>query len=127
SVVTGAALAQAAPPTPIEVKASREATNEAQERDVDEVALGAQEKAISRIQDLLRKYRGTSQEPVLLAKLADVQQQSGAILFRIAHGQAARKGKGIDLRRYQKTMKQSIESLNTLIAKYPRYEEVAHA
>ena len=110
-----------------EIKVSKEATHEQFERDVDEAALSAQEKAISRIGVLLHKYRGTAQEPILLGKLADLHQQNAAILFRIAHGAANRRNKAIDLSRYNKAMKSSITTLNTLIAKYPRYEEIAHA
>ena len=60
-----------------EVKVSRESQSEQQERDVDEVALSSQDKAISRINDMLKKYRGTAQEPVLLVRLAELEQQSG--------------------------------------------------
>ncbi|MCM2278515.1 MAG: hypothetical protein NDJ89_10615 [Oligoflexia bacterium] len=121
-VFAGTALANPA----MEVRVSRSATSEQHERNVDEVALSAQEKAISRLQSLLRKYRNTRQEPVLLSKLADVQQQAASILFRLSLGGKAARG-AAGKARFQKAMKQAIASYSTLIAKYPHYEEIAHA
>jgi TolA-binding protein len=111
-------------------KAEASEQHEQYERDVDEVAFSAQEKAISKLQALLKKYIGTGQEPVLLTKLADFQQQGGAILFRIAHGNASRsknKDKPLDLTRYNRLMQQSIATYSTLIAKYPHYDEIPRA
>lgn len=107
----------------LEVKVSKSSLNEQYERDVDEVALSSQDKAIASLATLLKKYRSTSQEPTLLSKLADLQQQNAAILFRIAHGLK----KKTDLTRFTKAMKQSIETLDTLIKKYPGYQDVPHA
>lgn len=98
------------------------AANEQYERDVDEVALASQTKAITRLTGLLKKYRGTSQEPVLLSKLADLQQQNAAILFRLSHGK-----KASDMSRYKTGMKQAIDTFSTLIAKYPHFEEISRA
>lgn len=96
------------------------------ERDVDQVALAAQGQAISKLGGLLKKYRGTSQEPVLLARLADLQQQRAAILFRIAHGRAHRGKAGLDLTAYRAAMKEAIETCTQLIKKYPVMPEIAH-
>lgn len=96
--------------------------NEQHERDVDEAALAAQDKAIARLNQLLKKYRGTSQEPVLLSKLADFQQQNAAILFRLSHGRASH-----NLARYHQGMKAAIATFSQLIARYPRFEEVHRA
>ncbi|MCM2322931.1 MAG: hypothetical protein NDJ90_06680, partial [Oligoflexia bacterium] len=108
--------------TGIEVRVAKSAANEQYERDVDEVALASQEKAISKLQTLLKKYRNTRQEPILLAKLADVQQQAAAILFRLSHAKKA-SGKA----RFTRAMNQSIATFSTLIAKYPNHDEIAHA
>jgi TolA-binding protein len=115
----GGLAAQAAP--------AGKAAEERFERDVDEVALASQEKAIQRIGTLLKKYKGMQQEPILLSKLAELQQQQGAIIFRIAHGVAHSRGKAVDLKRYTQVMRGSIQTLSTLIAKYPRHDEIAQA
>jgi TolA-binding protein len=100
---------------------------EGHERDVDAVAMASQEQAISKLSSLLSKYRNTSQEPILLAKLAELQQQNAAIVFRIAHGKAHHSNKAIDLSRYKKMENDAIVSLTTLIGKYPSFSEIAHA
>src|SRR4051812_30006884 len=83
----------------IEVKVAKPG-QEDYERQVDQVARASQEKAITKLSGLLKKYRGTHQEPTLLAKLAELQQQNAAILFRISHGTANKSGKALDLTRY---------------------------
>lgn len=111
----------------VQIRVSKTQT-EQYERDVDEVALHAQENAIARLINLLKKYRGKRQEPTLLAKLGELQQQNASILFRIAHGDSHRKKKGqLDLTRFNKTMNQAISTVSTLIAKYPNYEEIDKA
>lgn len=98
--------------------------NEQYERDVDQVALASQNEAISKLTGLLKKYRGTRQEPILLARLGELQQQNGAILFRIAHGRAHHSQRPLDLTAYKSGMKQAISTHTQLIAKYPHYEEI---
>jgi tetratricopeptide (TPR) repeat protein len=101
--------------------------NEQQERNVDEVALASQNKAIEKLQSLLKKYVGKRQEPTLLYKLAEVQAQASAMHFRIAHGKASRTKKAVDATAYNRSSQATINSLNSLIAKYPAYEEIAPA
>lgn len=96
------------------------------DRDVDEVALASQQNAISRMAELAKKYSGTRQEPVFLAKLGDLRQQNAAILFRIAHGSAHRK-KTLDLSRYKKAIDEAIGTFSQLITKYPGYPEISHS
>ncbi len=110
----------------VEVRAVSE-RQEGQERIVDAVAMASQEQAISKLSTLLKKYRNTSQEPVLLAKLAELQQQNATIIFRIAHGKAHQFNKALDLTKYKKMENDAIATLSTLIAKYPSYSEIAHA
>ena len=100
---------------------------ESHERDVDVVALASQNKAIEKLQALLKKYVGKRQEPTLLYKLAEVQSQAAGIQFRIAHGRAHKSKKAVDLSAYNKISQATISSLNILIAKYPGYEEIAPA
>ncbi len=97
---------------------------EQHERNVDEVARASQDQAISKLKGLLKRYRGSRQEPILLSKLAELLQQSGAIHFRIAHGRAHHGKKALDLTSYKGIMKSSISTLNELIGKYPHYEEI---
>jgi len=102
--------------------------NEQYERDVDQVALASQEKAIAKLSGLLKKYRGTRQESVLLAKLGELQSQTASIQFRIAHGIAhARGGRGVDMTVYRKTMHAAIKTYSELIARFPNYEEISLA
>ena len=100
---------------------------ETRDRTVDQVALQAQQKAIARMQDLLRKYRGTGSEPNLLARMAEAWQQEAAIRFRIAHGKAHRKSETVDLQAFNKSMKASITTLNDLIGRFPSYPDLHEA
>jgi tetratricopeptide (TPR) repeat protein len=120
---------------------TKAAKRELFDRDVDKVALSSQDSAIAKLNSLARRYAGTHQEPILLAKLAELQQQKSGILFRIAHGAASRKvtpkaanGKkgapvsvAVNLTAYRKALEDSVATLDLLIAKYPAFEEVAHA
>ena len=111
-----------------EVQVSKGASNEAYDRGVDEVALASQENAIAKLNALLKKYKGSRQEPILLSRLGDIQQQCASILFRISHASSAHGAKGKnDQGRYKKAVQQTISTFSTLIAKYPNYEEVPHA
>jgi TolA-binding protein len=103
------------------------ASKEQYERDVDAVALSSQEQSIAKLSGLLKKYKDTSQEPILLAKLAELLQQNASIIFRISHGNAHHANKALDLTRYKKESAKAIAALSTLIAKYPSYGEIAHA
>ncbi|MGK5084940.1 tetratricopeptide repeat protein [Bdellovibrionota bacterium FG-1] len=112
---------------PIEIKVAQAGT-EQQERNVDQVALSSQDLAISRLVSLLKKYQNNStQEPILLAKLAEIQQQKAAILFRLAHAEAHRNRKALNLSKHHQEMNHSIQTLDRLIAHYPRFEEISHA
>jgi TolA-binding protein len=133
-IATGSPLAHASQDG-MEVKtlSSQASSREQYDRDVDRAAVSAQDSAVAKLHSLLRKYAGTHQEPILLSKLAELQQQKAGMLFRIAHGAASRKTKSgapahaLDLGPYHKTLDASVTTLNILIAKYPSFEEIAHA
>lgn len=104
------------------------ANREQQDRDVDQAALAAQDSSLNRLIVLLKKYTGNPrQEPILLSKLAELQQQKAAILFRISHGAASKKGGKLDLTAYKKSLQQTISTLNLLIGRYPSYPDIATA
>jgi tetratricopeptide (TPR) repeat protein len=107
----------------VEIRMSRQGFNEQYERDVDEVALASQEKAIAWLVTFLKKYKGTRQEPILLSKLGDLQQQNATILFRLTH----RSTKKVDPARFNRAVQATIATLTTLISKYPGFEEIPHA
>lgn len=100
--------------------------NETEDRVVDAVANSSQESAINKLLVLVKKYHNTRQEPVLLAKLAELQTQSASIKFRIAHENAHRGKKSLDLTQYKKTMTQAIKSYSEVISRFPNYEELHH-
>lgn len=95
---------------------------------VDKAALAAQKKGIQKTQELLKKYRGTGREAILLERLAESLQESANIEFRISHANAHKRGAAKpDLKAHQSAMKQSIEALNRLIQAYPGYETIDRA
>lgn len=108
----------------VSVKPFKGEIKEEQDRLVDQAAITSQGEAIKRLKQLAARYRNTSQEPVLLAKLAELYQQEGSMKFRIAHGRANRQGLALSLADYKKSMKLSIETLTSLINRYKDYEEL---
>lgn len=103
--------------------------NEVEQRDrlVDRAALEAQVSAAGKLRELLRRYRGAMQEPLLLGRLGESLQQEASIRFRVAHGQAHRHGGVVDLTEFKRTMKASITTLDELIAKFPHFENIEEA
>jgi tetratricopeptide (TPR) repeat protein len=110
---------------PVTINSSNK--REAFDRNVDKVALAAQDKSIQTLTKLLKNYRGKRQEPVFLIKLAELHQQNGSIHSRIAHGSAHQKNANINLTNFHNSLKHSIVILNELIAKFPGYEEMPRA
>jgi tetratricopeptide (TPR) repeat protein len=98
--------------------------DEVQDRRVDQVALQSKSKAITQLKGMLKKYHGTSQEPMMYLKLAEFQQQASAIEFRIAHGEAHRTQKAPKLSRYQSSLEEVISSTQILIKKFPSMEQI---
>ncbi len=103
---------------------------EFEDRAVDAAAISSQKVAIRKMQELTRKFKGTPQEPMLLVKLAELQQKTASMLFRTAHGDATKKRKAVDLSAYNTMVLQSIGTLNQLISnskRYPRFEKLGRA
>ncbi|MCC7442320.1 MAG: hypothetical protein IT285_11840 [Bdellovibrionales bacterium] len=98
---------------------------EARDRQVDQVALSSQTKAIALLDRLLVKHRGSEQEPVFLARLADLHSQSAAIEFRLAHARS-KSGKP-DLARNRAALERAIAALDRLVGKFPHYPELHQA
>ncbi len=95
------------------------AAMEKKERNVDGAAMAALDKSMSTLTNMLKKYRGTAKEPIFLQKLAEIQQEKAAILFRIAHGRAASAGGALNLTAYKAELKKSINTLSEIIRKFP--------
>lgn len=103
------------------------AGTEAQERQVDQAAWHSQQEAITRLSALLKKHRNSAQEPQLLSRLADLHSENAAILYRIAHGNAHRTGKSVDLTQYKRSLKSAVSLLNELIGRFPSVTDLPHA
>lgn len=97
------------------------------DRLVDRAALEAQVSAAGKLRDLLKRYRGAMQEPLLLGRLAESLQQEAAIRFRIAHGKSHATNGTVDLTDFRRTMKASVTTLDELIAKFPHFENIEEA
>ena len=97
------------------------------DREVDQVALSAQEQSINKLATLLKKYSGKSQEVALLSKLGELQQQKASILFRVANGKSKGKKDAVDLNAYHLALHQTIATLDTLLKKYPHNQDAAKA
>lgn len=108
------------------IHASTTATPEEADRTVDKAALASQDEAQADLREMLKKYQGTAQEAALLARLADVQQETAAMEFRVVHGDAHRNGKAVNLSTYKKMMGASIPTLTQVIKGFPDYADIAH-
>lgn len=101
--------------------------SESRERTVDAAALESQRKAMERLRALLSKNRGKPEEPMILERLGEAQQEAAGMEFRIVHG-PANKGKGAaDLTAYRGYMRGSIATLTELITRFPGSTELPRA
>ncbi len=121
---------------PAKQKRSEQINNEAQvsifqgkqgtegfERDVDRAALSAQKVAEQKLKKLIDKNRNQRNEPDLLSRLAEIYQQNASIYFRLAHATALGKSRPINLQNYKKEMSMCIETINTLLKRFPQYPD----
>lgn len=88
------------------------------DRIVDRAALESQKRAISRIETLLARHRGTDREEKLLTKLGELRQQRAQLEFRI--GLHSR-----DESSYQKSLREAVSTFDEVLRKFPRSEQVA--
>ena len=89
----------------------------------DLAALHTQDRSITKLQSLLKQYRGTPQEPEFLSRLADLYLQRSGISFRISEGSSVKKNSAI----YTGSLKDSIRAYSELIQKYPTHSSMANA
>lgn len=94
---------------------------EQQERLADQAALSSQTRAIKKIKQLISKYRGSHREPILMARLAEIYQQTASLEFRIAHGKAHRSKKSVNLKKHHSFLKDCVGIISTLLKKYPNF------
>jgi tetratricopeptide (TPR) repeat protein len=105
---------------------SASGNDEGQDRMVDQAALTSQADATAELEAMIRTYKDTPREADFLEKLAEVQQQSAAMAFRVVHGKAVHDGKPVNLARYRAVMATSIPTLTRLIEKSPSHPNIAH-
>jgi len=99
--------------------------SETRERTVDSAALSSQVESIRRLRQLVQKNRGKAEEPLLLERLGEAEQDAAAIEFRIIHGPQARKQGSVDLTSYRTYLRSSISTLRDLISRFPSSKEIA--
>ncbi len=98
---------------------------EKQDRAVDQAALQSLEIAQKKLQHLIVKYRKMAQEPELLAKLAEIDQQGTEIAFRLTQGSAVPSQR--TRKNYQLWLASQIKTLDQWIESYPTYPRLDHA
>jgi tetratricopeptide (TPR) repeat protein len=110
------------------------APGEREARNVDRVAEQTQLQAISKLKSMIVKRRNTPQEPMLLSRLADLQHQRSALLFRITQGGAAPAKvtgisgvRGEEQSAYRASLREAIATLDDLLRRYPQDEAVPKA
>lgn len=92
--------------------------DEGMDRQVDQVALQSQDLAVKKLKLLIKKYQGSSEEPALLLRLADIYQESAEIEFRIAHGKVLKKkGQAPNLAKYRAILGDLVQILGTIMSK----------
>ncbi len=98
---------------------------EKRERNVDEAALTAQHSAAGTLQKMIAKVRNQPQEADYLFKLAEIQQQSASMDFRVGMGGTT--AKSAPLKSFHSELRASIATLDRLLAKYPNSSNIAKA
>jgi TolA-binding protein len=90
----------------------------------DMAALTIQSRGIAKLKKLLKHYKGTRQEADLLHRLGDLYLESSGISFRISEGISIKNKSPL----YTDALKNGVQSLSELIAKYPYhgYSPIAH-
>src|SRR5262249_44587740 len=85
-------------------------------RKVDRAALATQDESIARLGAMLRQFRGTSREPLLLYQIADAQRECAALEYRLAY--ADHKKDTPDLNKYRSRLKEVVRLTTLLLEKF---------
>ena len=110
-----------------QVNVQNDSRNEQFDRNVDKVALSAQNTAISKIQKLLKKNTHKKREVLLLDRLAKIQHQKASVLFRISHGKSSKAAQARNRKKYKSALKDTIGTFSRLLRKYPNYKGAGRA
>jgi tetratricopeptide (TPR) repeat protein len=89
----------------------------------DLAALGFQEQSITKLRKLVKQYAGTSREPELMSRLADLYLQRSGITFRVSEGTSVKNKTSL----YQNSLKDGIAVFSEFLAKYPSHPNAANA
>ena len=108
-----------AAPRPGSPKESSDPSQENWERNVDSAALSAQIESEQNLKAVVAGARGSEQEPHLLFKLAEIEQQTAAMLFRVDKGGAAH-----HLGDYKVELQSSVAILTELVQRFPRHPRI---
>ena len=95
--------------------------SEAWDRDVDQVALQAQDAAAHKLLKLIKKYANTRGESALLMRLSEVYDESSSIEFRIEYARSHRTKTPVALGKYHSILKSEVDTLSRLISVYPQF------
>ena len=106
---------------------SKTNTEERTDRIVDRAAVQIQLEAISRIEKMISHPRVGARKSDLTFQLAMAYMESASLYFRIAHEEAARKNKKLNLSSHHKMMSQSIKTFDTFLKNNPDHELVPQA
>lgn len=85
----------------------------------DEMALVTKKKAISTLNGYVRKRSGTAEEPVLLLRIVELNQNAAAIAFRVAYSREGVDKSKPNLRDYNHMMKESVKLSTRIIENFP--------
>ncbi len=102
-------------------------SSERKDRAVDQVALQSLNFAAKKLETLLVKYHSTAQEPLLLFRLAEVQQEATQIAFRIAHALGAEPNSSKEMKIYHLLLNSQVKVLSQLIQRYPDAQQIDRA
>ncbi len=89
----------------------------------DLAALSIQDQSIKKLESLIRQYQGTSREPELLSRLADLYLERSGLSFRISEGASVKNKSPL----YHKSLKDGVRVLTLLLNRYPFHATAAMA
>jgi hypothetical protein len=81
----------------------------------DMAALSIQDQSIKKLESLIKQYQGTSREPELLYRLADLYLERSGLSFRISEGTSVKSKSPL----YSHSLKEAIRVFTTMLNKYP--------